>query len=57
MKKLANLNGVKSLNKKEQRSINGGGGSCGDKICLPICGYTGGIYLYTGPHGVCCGCC
>jgi len=33
MKKLANLNGVKALNRREQQSINGGSGWGG--FCFP----------------------
>jgi len=35
MKKLANLKGVKKLNRMEQKSINGGGGG---NLCISSCG-------------------
>jgi len=60
MKRLKDLTGAKLLNRAEQKSINGGtlSGSCSDRICKPICGSTGGTYLYTEPNGhICCGCC
>ncbi len=49
MKKIANLNGVKTLSKKEQKSINGsgkpgsGGGCCNPSYscCVPNPNYNG----------------
>ncbi len=37
MKKLANLKGVKALNKNEQKSINGGGGPFIGSDCITNC--------------------
>ncbi len=45
MKKLQNLKGAKALNKKEQQSINGGGGDGCDghtiAECMSVCLYPG----------------
>ncbi len=49
MKKLANLKGVKALNRNEQQRINGG---CPlDSACKSVCGSTGGYF-----HGGVCVC-
>ena len=39
MKKLANLKGVKTLNLKEQKSVNGGGLNCNEPACSLQGGY------------------